>query len=256
MERAERVATEVLAPAAADTDRTGAFPRRQLNALRDAGLFGLQADPAHGGEGEGLLTACLMIEALAKACSSTAPIYKMHLESIEMICRAPTAEQATDVMPKMVSSALTFDGFIADSRILNPDNPRVDLMPVVLGTYAATNRGIAGGCFDLLHAHLATGVLADGRFMGDVETIQAGMATCKVELERSRALLYAPAPRSTPATKTARSRSSKRRWPAIRSACSSPAGQDPGRQLGVRQATALRALFPRRPSRHGDGRRA
>lgn len=287
LERAEQVAADVLAPAAADTDRSGTFPRAQLDALRDAGLFGLRADKAHGGEGEGLLTTCLVIEALAKACPSTALIYKMHLESIEMICRAPTAQQAADIVPKLAagqllstvagseaghqggawaggpkstvekvdggyqvanihksfvtgaghadayffmcrleeegarpqqlmfqvqrddlswtvdepwdglgmranqSSPMTFNGFIGEDRLLNPDNQRVDLMPVVLGTYAATYLGIAAGCFDLLHAHLAAGVLADGRRMGDVETIQSRMATCKVELERSRALLYA-----------------------------------------------------------------
>lgn len=286
-ERAAAVAEEVLAPAAADADRTAEYPRAQLGALRDAGLFGLRADVAHGGAGEGLLTTCLVTETLAAACPSTALIYKMHLESIEMISRAPTAEQAADVLPKLVSgewistvagseaghqggawaggpkstvervdggyqvanihksfvtgagladayffmcryepegerpqqlmfqvlrddlawtvdepwdglgmrannsSPMTFDGFLADGRLLNPDNQRVDLMPVVLGTYAATYLGIAAGCYDRLHAHVAATTLADGRRMGDVETVQARMATCRIELERSRALLYA-----------------------------------------------------------------
>ena len=284
---AEQVAADVLAPNAAEVDRTATFPRWQLDALRDAGLFGLRADPAHGGAGEGLLTTCLVTEALAKACPSTALIYKMHLESIEMVSRVPTAEQATSLLPKLASgellstvagsesghqggawagaakstiekvdggyrvanihksfvtgagladvyffmcslaeegarprqlmfqirsddltwtvdepwdglgmrgnhsSPMTFDGFIPDARLLNPDDVRVDFLPVVLGTYAATYLGIAGGCYDRLHAHIAASTLADGRRMGDVETIQARMATCRVELERSRALLYA-----------------------------------------------------------------
>ena len=74
---------------------------------------------------------------------------------------------------------------------LNPDNQPVDFFPVVLGTYAATYLGIAAGCFDHLLAHIAGRRLADGRRMGDVETIRSRVADCKVEIERSRALLYA-----------------------------------------------------------------
>ena len=286
-ERAEALAQDVLAPNAADVDRTGEFPRRQLDALREGGFFGLRADPVHGGAGEGLLTACLVTEALAKACPSTALVYKMHLESIEMISRVPTPEQAETVVPRLASgewlstvagseaghqggawagapkaavdkveggyqvanirksfvtaagiadvyffmcrlapegerpqqlmfqlraddlawsidepwdglgmrgnnsSPMTFDGFIPDARLLNPGNERVDFFPVVLGTYAATYLGIAAGCLELLTAYIADSTLADGRRMGDVETIQGRAATCKIEIERSRALLYA-----------------------------------------------------------------
>ncbi|MDH4146018.1 MAG: acyl-CoA/acyl-ACP dehydrogenase [Acidimicrobiia bacterium] len=287
LDKAEAIATDVLAPAAAETDRTGTFPRAQLDALRDAGFMGLRADIDHGGVGEGLLTTCLVTEALAKACPSTALIYKMHLESAEMVSRAPTAEQAADVVPKLASgewlstvagseaghqggawagaqkasvekvdggyqvagiqksfvtaageadsyffmcslpqddgratqlmfqihrddldwsidepwdglgmrgnnsSPMTFNGFIPDGRLLNPDNQRVDFFPVVLGTYAATYLGIAAGCYDRLHAHIAGATLADGRRMGEVETIMSRVVKAKVEIERSRALLYA-----------------------------------------------------------------
>ena len=285
--RAEAIAAEVLAPNAAAADRDGAFPQMQLDALREAGFFGLRADPKHGGVGEGLLTACLVTEALAKACPSTALIYKMHLESIEMISRAPTDQQSEEVVPRLASgewlstvagsesghqggawagapkssvekveggyevtnirksfvtaagiadsyffmcnleregkrpaqlmfqirkddldwvidepwdglgmrgnnsSPMTFTGFLPEERLLNPDRQPVDFFPVVLGTYAATYLGIGAGCFDLLRDYVAETTLADGRRMGDVETIRARMAKCKVEIERSRALLYA-----------------------------------------------------------------
>lgn len=286
LERAEAIAAEVLAPSAAEADRTGEFPARQLSALRDAGFMGLRADPGHGGAAEGLLTTCLVTEALAKQCPSTALIYKMHLESIEMISRAPTPSQAEVMVPRLASgewlstvagseaghqggawagapkagvakveggyevanvrkafvtgagvadafffmcqlhrdgerpaqlwfqvhrddlswvvdepwdglgmranqsSPMTFNGFIPEGRLLNPDNQRVDLMPVVLGTYAATYLGIGGGCFDRLLSYVSETTLADGRRMGEVEAIQARVANCQVELERSRALLY------------------------------------------------------------------
>lgn len=45
LHRTEVLAAEVLAPLAAETDRSGEFPHRQLAALRKDGFFGLRADP-------------------------------------------------------------------------------------------------------------------------------------------------------------------------------------------------------------------
>jgi alkylation response protein AidB-like acyl-CoA dehydrogenase len=102
-EKARAIAEGVLAPRAAEADRTATFPREQLQALRDAGFFGLRADKSHGGQGEGLLTTCVVTESLAKACPSTALIYKMHIESTEIVVRVPTAEQAKEITPRVAS---------------------------------------------------------------------------------------------------------------------------------------------------------
>lgn len=287
LERAESIATDVLAPHAAQVDREAAFPTQQLDALREAGFFGLRVDKDHGGQGEGLLTFALVTEALAKACPSTALIYKMHLESIELVSRDPTPEQAECVVPRLASgewlstvagsesghqggawagapkaevqqvaggyevrnirkafvtaagiadtyfficslekegekpqpltfqiqsddlewtidepwdglgmrgnqsSPMTFNGFIPESRRVGANGAGLfGVLPVVLGSYAAVYLGVAGGCYDLLHNHIKETTLADGRRMGEVETIQRSMATLSVELERSRALLH------------------------------------------------------------------
>jgi alkylation response protein AidB-like acyl-CoA dehydrogenase len=288
-DRAQAVATDVLAPLSAAADRGAAFPSEQLRALRDQGFFGLRADPAHGGQGEGLLTTCVVVETLAQACPSTALIYKMHIESTEMVARVPTPEQAASVTPKIASgewlstvagseaghqggawagapkaavqpvpggfqiesvkkafvtaagvadtylfmatlreegkpptpmmfqilkddlqwtidepwdglgmrangsSPMTFNGFLPESRRLNPENKPVDFFAIAVGTYAATYLGIAGGCYELLQKYVAEATLADGRRMPDVETIANRVAKAKVELERSRALLYSAA---------------------------------------------------------------
>lgn len=288
-ERAEAIGRDVLMPRAAEADRAAAFPKEQLQALRDAGFFGIRADKTHGGHGQGLLTTCVVIEALAKACPSTALIYKMHVESTEVVARAPTEQQAAEITPRIASgewlstvagseaghqggawagapkaavrqvdggfevenirkafvtaagiadvyffmatlreegkppaplmfqirsddlqwtidepwdglgmrangsSPMTFNGFIPAERRLNPENRPVDFYTIAVGTYAATYLGIAGGCYDLLQAYVAGATLADGRRMPDVETIANRVAKAKVELERSRALLYAAA---------------------------------------------------------------
>ena len=288
-ERAQAIATDVLAPRSAEADRTAAFPREQLQALRDGGFFGMRADREHGGHGQGLLTTCVVTETLAKACPSTALIYKMHIESTEIVARAPTAEQAQNVTPKIASgewlstvagseaghqggawagapkaavrqvdggfeidhvqkafvtaagiadtylfmatlreegkppapmmfqilsgdlewtidepwdglgmrangsSPMTFTGFLPNARRLNPENKPVDFFSVAVGTYAATYLGIAAGCYELLEKYVAGQTLADGRRMPDVETIARRVAKAKVEVERSRALLYSAA---------------------------------------------------------------
>lgn len=288
-DRARAIATDVLAPRAAEADRAATFPREQLQVLRDEGFFGLRADPAHGGKGQGLLTTCLVTETLAKACPSTALIYKMHIESTELVARVPTPDQAANITPRIASgewlstvagsegghqggawagapkaavravdggfaidgvkksfvtaagiadtylfmatlreegkppaplmfqilgddlqwtvdepwdglgmrangsSPMTFSGFLPEARRLNPENKRVDFFSIAVGTYAATYLGIAGGCYDLLEKYVAENTLADGRRMPDVETIAIRVARAKVEVERSRALLYAAA---------------------------------------------------------------
>ena len=283
---AEALARDVLEPRAADTDRDGSFPSEQLAALRAEGLMGLRGDRDQGGAGEGLLTTCLVVEALAAACPSTALIYKMHLESIELVCRVPTPDQARQFVPRLVSgewlstvagseaghrggawadapkasvsrtddgyevrhiaksfvtaagladsyffmcsleqpegrplqlmfqirsddlewtidrpwdglgmrgnasSPMTFNGFIPDSRLLNPEARPVDFFPVVLATYAATYLGIAAGCFDRLVAHVAGSERAGGGRLSDLDPVRSRVAAAKVEIERSRALLY------------------------------------------------------------------
>jgi alkylation response protein AidB-like acyl-CoA dehydrogenase len=258
--------------------------------LREEGFFGIRAEREYGGQGQGLLTTCLVTETLAKACPSTALIYKMHVESSEIVSRVPTPEQAQTVAPKVASgewlstvagaeaghqggslasetlksavrpveggfmvenvkkafvtaagiadtylfmatlreegkppaptmfqiqkddlewridepwdglgmrangsSPMTFNGFLPEARRLNPENKRVDFFSVAVGTYAATYLGIAGGCYDLLEKYVGETTLADGRRMPDVETIANRVAKAKVEVERSRALLYAAA---------------------------------------------------------------
>ena len=68
-----------------------------------AGFFGLRASPEYGGAGEGLLTTAVVVETLAKSCPSTALIYKMHLESSEIVSRVPTPQQAADIAPRVAS---------------------------------------------------------------------------------------------------------------------------------------------------------
>jgi alkylation response protein AidB-like acyl-CoA dehydrogenase len=79
VDKAARIADEVLAPASEKNDREAAFPRDSMRALAQEGFYGLTIPKTFGGMGEGLRTMCAVLDALAQRCASTAMIYKMHL---------------------------------------------------------------------------------------------------------------------------------------------------------------------------------
>jgi len=73
-----RVVDDVVAPNATEIDRTGAFPRANLDALAEAGILGLCSSGEVGGGGEGLRAGAAVVTGLAQACSSTAMVVLMH----------------------------------------------------------------------------------------------------------------------------------------------------------------------------------
>ncbi|TDV56526.1 acyl-CoA dehydrogenase family protein [Actinophytocola oryzae] len=69
---AREVADTELRPWAQHWDETEEFPRRSLDAVREAGLLDVTLPTEYGGRGMGLLTGCLVVEELATACLSSA----------------------------------------------------------------------------------------------------------------------------------------------------------------------------------------
>ena len=72
------VLADVVAPAAAEVDRSGAYPRAALDALGAAGLLGLISAREVGGSGEGHRAATAVVQAIAEHCGSTAMVMMMH----------------------------------------------------------------------------------------------------------------------------------------------------------------------------------
>jgi alkylation response protein AidB-like acyl-CoA dehydrogenase len=81
----EQVIVEVVAPAAAEIDQTGAFPRVALDALGQAGLLGLISATEVGGQGQAHRAATLVVERLARECASTAMVVCMHYAGAAVI---------------------------------------------------------------------------------------------------------------------------------------------------------------------------
>jgi len=67
--RAMAFAGQVVAPRAAEIDRTEAYPWDQVAALREAGFLGMTIPRSLGGQGATYLEAVLVIEAMARHCA-------------------------------------------------------------------------------------------------------------------------------------------------------------------------------------------
>lgn len=74
----ESVCTSVIAPAAVEIDRAGAFPQQAINALTEAGILGAFSAPEVGGHGLGHAGAAAIVGRIAQDCASTAMVVCMH----------------------------------------------------------------------------------------------------------------------------------------------------------------------------------
>ena len=81
----EKIAIEVIRPAAAEIDQSGAFPRAAMQALGKAGLLGLISASEVGGMGQSLRAASMAVERVAQECASTAMVLCMHYAGTAVI---------------------------------------------------------------------------------------------------------------------------------------------------------------------------
>jgi 3-sulfinopropanoyl-CoA desulfinase len=71
---ARRLAETVIAPRAAEVDRTETYPWDNVAALREAGLLGYTIPQAYGGAGGSFLDAAIIVEEMARVCGVTGRI--------------------------------------------------------------------------------------------------------------------------------------------------------------------------------------
>lgn len=88
---------EFIAPAAAEVDRTGHFPRRQIEALAEAGLLGLTVPDRFGGRGRTLREAADVVRALAAVCPSTASVVATHFAATAVLVATDRDETLADI---------------------------------------------------------------------------------------------------------------------------------------------------------------
>jgi isovaleryl-CoA dehydrogenase len=81
----QRVIDETIAPAAADVDHKGRFPREAVDALGRAGILSLASAAEMGGGGQGMRAAATVVERLAGSCGSTAMVVLMHYAGAALV---------------------------------------------------------------------------------------------------------------------------------------------------------------------------
>ena len=97
------LADERIAPRAAEIDRTAEFPEDLRRLLADHDILALPFPEEHGGLGGELLTVCLAIEQLSRACATTGLILAVQELGSLPIILAGTPEQQVRWFPRLAS---------------------------------------------------------------------------------------------------------------------------------------------------------
>jgi len=82
VESAQRLADEVLFPAAIETDAKQVLPVELLDTLADEGFYGLTGPRSAGGADADFPTVCSVVEALASGCLTTAFVWAQHIGAV------------------------------------------------------------------------------------------------------------------------------------------------------------------------------
>ena len=101
--RAEDIAESVLFPAALETDASDSVPKRNLDALAEAGLYGVVGPPEYGGLGGNPADLCSVIEALASGCLSTTFVWVQHQTPVRAITASGNEAMQQEWLPRLCS---------------------------------------------------------------------------------------------------------------------------------------------------------
>ncbi|HET8996457.1 MAG TPA: 3-sulfinopropanoyl-CoA desulfinase [Acetobacteraceae bacterium] len=93
-EQARHIAETIIAPRAAEVDRSEQYPWDNVAALRDAGLMGYTIPQEYGGSGGSFLDAAIIIEEMARVCGVTGRIaVEANMGAISAVMRYGTEAQ-------------------------------------------------------------------------------------------------------------------------------------------------------------------
>lgn len=97
-------ASEILAPRAAEYDRSEEFPWENMKCIAELGLLGLTIDEKYGGAGGTTRQLALVVQEIAKACAATSVVYVAHLSlCTQFINMFGKESQKMNYIPSLVS---------------------------------------------------------------------------------------------------------------------------------------------------------
>ncbi len=95
---------KVIAPGAAERDRTKEFPADNLKRMAELGLMGMMVPPEYGGEGADTISYVLALAEIAYACASTAVVMSVHNSIVcESILRFGSQDQKECYLKSLTS---------------------------------------------------------------------------------------------------------------------------------------------------------
>jgi alkylation response protein AidB-like acyl-CoA dehydrogenase len=130
VDRAQRLADDVLFPAALDTDTADLVPVELLDELAARGFYGLFCPPQCGGLGCDAATGFAVIEALASGCLTTTFVWVQHLGGAVAACLSTGAireEWAEDLCRGRRRAGVAF------AHLRRPGPPLLTAVPVDAG---------------------------------------------------------------------------------------------------------------------------
>jgi alkylation response protein AidB-like acyl-CoA dehydrogenase len=114
-EEVQRVARDfaerVLRPRAAERDRTGEFPVKELAQLAELGLLGVNIPSQYGGAEAGVIAYSLAMTEIARADASVSVAMAVTNMVGEVICRFGTDEQKQKYVPRLTSGQAVAGAF-------------------------------------------------------------------------------------------------------------------------------------------------
>ncbi|MBI3205552.1 MAG: acyl-CoA dehydrogenase family protein [Myxococcales bacterium] len=151
-ESARDFASRVVAPRAAELDKTGAFPTETVRGLAEQGLLGVNLASRWGGAEAGVVSYALAMTEIAKACASTAVTMAVTNMVGEVVQAFGTEAQREEHLPKLTGGqyltgafALSEPGAGSDAAALTTVAKKTDDGWVIDGQKQwITNGGYAG----------------------------------------------------------------------------------------------------------------
>ena len=101
-----KLADEVIAPRAADYDRSGEFPHDNVAAINELGLNGIFVPEAYGGNPMRYRVYLTCVQAISAACAATGIIYSTTFHALKPLIDYGTEEQKQRLLPRIAKGGL------------------------------------------------------------------------------------------------------------------------------------------------------
>jgi alkylation response protein AidB-like acyl-CoA dehydrogenase len=99
---ARRVSEDVLYPSALAVDAADLVPARHLEALAEAGLYGIAGPAAYGGGDADLVTFSRIVEILAGGCLTTTFVWIQHHGVVRALAACPNSQLREEWLPALI----------------------------------------------------------------------------------------------------------------------------------------------------------